>query len=201
MKGTKDFIIQIDNPYSETFKTEGGVELYGNVDFTTERQSNRIAKVVGIPSLYESEIKVGFEVLIDASPLYRQIYEGTKQYYQNIVDARDNIFHLPKDMIVCYREKQNSDWIGFGENSLAEPLFEAQKVERKIETNLILPETVTTPKYNGKVKIHYTNSDLKKEGVANGDTVYMNSIGGVDYWLDGKLFWWVRNRDLIGLEL
>jgi co-chaperonin GroES (HSP10) len=197
MKGTKNFIIQIDNPYNDTFKTESGVELYGNVDFTTERQSNRIAKVVGIPSLFKTEIKVGFEVLIDASPLYRQIYQGTKQWYQNVVDVDKNLYHLEKDMIVCYRENAKSDWIGFGENNLAEPLFE----QKNINTTLLLPKNATEKKYNGKVKIHYANSNLKKEGVKNGDTLYMNSIGGIKYWLDGKEFWWIRNKDVIAKEI
>ena len=76
MKGTKNFIIKLENPYSDTFKTKGGLELYGNVDFTTEEQSNRIAKVIGVPSLFETEIKDGYEVLIDATPIYRRGRRG-----------------------------------------------------------------------------------------------------------------------------
>ena len=122
MKGTKNFIIQLDEIYSETFKTKGGLEIFGNVDFTTERQSNRVAKVVGIPALYNTEIKEGYEVLIDASPFYRQIYQGTKQWYQNLVDEDKNQFYLEKDMIICYRENEKADWKGFFKNCLVKKL-------------------------------------------------------------------------------
>ena len=55
MRGTKDFIIELKEAYSDTFTTQSGFKLYGNVDFTSERQSNRIAKVVGLPGLYKTE--------------------------------------------------------------------------------------------------------------------------------------------------
>lgn len=197
MKGTKNFIIQIENPYNETFKTEGGVELYGNVDFTYDRQSNRIAKVVGVPALFETEIKVGFEVLIDASPIYRQIYRGVKQWYQNVVDQEKNLFYLDKEMIVCYRKNAESEWIGFGENSLAKPLFE----KKNINTTLILPSSASDETYLGKVQLKYTNKALKEEGVQNGDVLFLNKIGGIKYWFEGEEFWWIRNTDILGKQL
>lgn len=197
MKGTTDFIIQLDEIYNDTFKTENGVELYGNVDFTAERQSNRIAKVIGVPGLYETEIKKGYEVLIDASPLYRQIYRGVKQWYQSQVNSDKNWFHLSKDMIICYRENKDSDWIGFGENCLVKPIFE----EKNINTTLILPKNATEKKFEGKVKMCYSNSDLKDLGVKNGDTLFMDKRGGVDYWFEGQKHWWIRNKDIYGIQI
>jgi len=196
MKGTKDFIIQV-KPYSETFKTESGVELYGNVDFTAERLSNRVAKVIGTPGLFESDIKEGYEVLIDASMLYRQIYNGTKQWYQNVVDEDKEIFHLDKELIVCYRKNADSDWIGFLENSLVQPLME----ETKINTTLILPANVSQKKFTGKVTMTYSNTELNELGVVNGDTLHINKLGGIKYWLNGEEYHWVRNKDIYAISL
>lgn len=198
MKGTKDFIIQLKDPYSETFKTEGGLELYGNVDFTTERQSNRVAKVIGLPALFETVIKEGYEVLIDASPLYRQIYNGVKQWYQNVVDEDKEIFHLDKELIICYRKDKNSDWIGFGENNLVKPILEDAHV---VKTSLILPANVSQKKFTGRVTMTNSNTEINELGVTNGDTLFINILGGVKYWLAGEEFWWIRNRDIRAIDL
>jgi co-chaperonin GroES (HSP10) len=198
MKGTQDFIIEIKEPYSDTFKTKGEVKLYGNINFTTERQSNRIAKVVGIPVLFKTEIKNGDEVLIDASPLYRQIYRGTKQWYQNIVDQEKNLFHLGKEMIICYRKDKSLEWIGFLENSIVKPVLEEQN---KMNTTLIIPLNVSKKKFNGKVVMKYANKEIKELGVKNGDILYINKLGGVKYWLNGEEFWWMRNKDIYAKEI
>tara|TARA_B100000809_G_scaffold139048_1_gene136649 strand:- start:65 stop:664 length:600 start_codon:yes stop_codon:yes gene_type:complete len=193
MKGTKDFIIHLKDPYSDTFKTKGGLELYGNVDYTAEQQSNRIATIVGIPGLYKTDIKEGYEVLIDASPLYRQIYEGTKQWYQNVVDVDKELFHLGADMIVCYRKDKNAEWIGFLENSLVKPILESQET---VKTGLLLPDTLSQKKFKGRVQMTYSNAGINALGVENGDTVHMNKMGGVKYWIAGQEFWWIRNKDI-----
>jgi len=198
MRGTKDFIVELKEAYSETFTTENGLKIYGNVDFTSERQSNRIAKVIGLPGLYKTDIKEGFEVLIDASPIYRQIYNGVKQWYQNVVDEKKGLFHLDKMLIICYRENKESDWIGFGENSLAKPILEDQ-IEHK--TSLILPVNVSQKKFTGRVEIKNSNKELNNLGVKNGDTVFINILGGIKYWLNGEEFWWIRNTDVRAIDL
>jgi co-chaperonin GroES (HSP10) len=201
MKGTNNFIIKLENPYSETFKTKGGLELYGNVDFTAEEQSNRVAEVISVPSLFETEIDDGYEVLIDATPIYRQIYNGTKQWYQNVVDEDENLYHLTSDMIICYRENKNSEWKGFLENSLVKPIMKETKVKDQIKTSLIITETERKPEFSGKVNMTYSNTELKKHGVKEGDTLFMDIRGGVKYWFEGIEYWWVRNRDLFAIAL
>lgn len=196
MKGTLNFIIQLDNPYKDKFKTKGGFELYGNVDFTAERQSNRVAKVIGTPALFDSDIKEGYEILIDFSSFYRQIYQGTKQYYQNVVDADKNLYYLMPNMIICFRENTESEWKGFGTNCLVKPIFE----EKNISTTLILPNSATEKKFTGKVTMTYANTELQELGVENNDTMYMDIRGGVKYWFEGQEYWWVRNKDLYAKE-
>lgn len=197
MKGTSKFIIELNEVYSETFKTSGGIEIFGNVNFTTERQSNRIVKVIGIPGLYATEIKEGYELLIDASDFYRQIYNGSKQWYQNIVDEERNLFHIEKDMIICYRADKDSEWKGFLDNSLVLPILE----EKKIASTLHLPGTVSQAVFRGKVKMSCSNAALNALGVENGHTLFMDLRGGVKYWFEGIEYWWVRNRDLFAIEL
>lgn len=201
MQGIHHFIIQAENLYNDTFKTESGVELYGNVDFTAERQSNRVVKVISTPAKLQTEIKKGYELLIDFTPFYRQIYNGVKQGYQNIADKDKHWYWLEPSMIICYKSPPTpkggvSEWVGYGENSLVKPILE----ENTIKTSLLLPNS-EAKKFTGKVEMIYANKELKEQGVKNGNTLYMDIKGGVKYWIDGKEYWWVRNRDLLGLEV
>lgn len=194
MKALNYFIIQLENPYNETFKTKGGVELYGNVDFTADRLSNRVAAVKSVPELFDSEISINDEVLIDFSNFYRQIYQGTKQHYQNVVDADKNLYYIEPSMIICYRKNANSEWKGYLQNCLVKPILE----ETKIKTTIILPENITERKFKGKVKMIFSNQELSEHGINNDDLLLMDVRGGIKYWVDGEEYWWVRNKDIYG---
>ncbi len=199
MKSIQHYIIKLENPYSKTFKTASGLELYGNIDFTADRQSNRVAKIVAVPQLNNSEIKENDEVLIDFSSFYRQIYQGIKQGYNAVVDEDKHLYFLSANMIICYRsqeKKENSEkgnWKGFGKNCLVEPVFESSKFKK---SSLILPKSATSKTFKGKVKMIYANKELNEFGVKNDDILYMDKIGGVKYWIEGKEYWWIRNKDI-----
>ncbi|CAL2094807.1 hypothetical protein [Tenacibaculum sp. 190524A02b] len=195
MKGIQNFIIELDTPYFEKFKSSNGVEFFGTTDFNADRLSNRVAIIKGIPELFESEIKVGYEVLIDFSNFYRQIYRGVKQWYQAIIDEEANLYHLTSNMIICYREDSSSEWKGFENNSLVKPIYE----QSKINTSLIVPENNTKKEFKGKVQVVYANQKLREQEVTNGTIVYMNPLGGVKYWFEGKEYWWIRNCDVYGI--
>ncbi len=196
MKSIKHYIIKLENPYNETFKTESGFELYGNVDFSVDRLGNRIAEIVSVPELNKSEIKEGYEVLIDFSNFYRQIFQKQKTGFNAVIDSEKNLYYLTPNMIICFRENEKSEWKGFGQNCLVKPILE----EVKPKSNLILPETVTEKKFDGKVKMIYANSELNELGVKNGDIVYIDRRGGVKYWLDGVEYWWIMNRHIKALS-
>ncbi|SED10680.1 Co-chaperonin GroES (HSP10) [Tenacibaculum sp. MAR_2009_124] len=195
MQGLNNYIIELESPYNEKFKTESGIELFGNVDFTPERLSNRVAIIKGIPALCKGEIKEGYEVLIDFTVFYRQIYHGVKQWYNSVIDADKNLYHITPNMIVCYRESKRHEWKGFDKNLLVEPILEGDE----IESTLILPDTVSSAKeFKGKVKVLFVNSQLKKLGIQNKDVVLMNPNGGVQFWIEGKEYWWIRTKDVYG---
>lgn len=195
MKGLINYIIELETPYGEKFKTESGIELFGNVDFNPERLSNRVALIKGVPALHEGDLKKGHEVLIDFTIFYRQIYHGVKQWYNSVIDADQNLYHITPNMIVCYRESKNHDWKGFNKNLLVKPVLE----EKEIKSTLFLPDNVkSTKEFKGKVKIVYVNSELQNQGISNNDVVLMDPRGGVQFWIEGKEYWWIRTQDVYG---
>ncbi|MDO6737091.1 hypothetical protein [Wenyingzhuangia sp. 2_MG-2023] len=190
MKSLHHFIIEVQNPYNETFKTEGGLELHGNVDFNADRMGNRIAKVALIPEMFPSEIKPGYEVLIDNSNFRRQIYRGVKQEYQNCISEEKKLYYIDPDLIICYRENETENWIGYGQNAIAEPIIE--KIENKSPIHQI-----DKTSFKGKIKLVHINDTLKRLGLNVGDTAIMNTIGGIKIWFGGKELWWVYNSQIL----
>jgi len=195
MKGFKDFIIKLDNPLNETFKTESGIEMYAHKDFSVDRLSNRVATVKATPMFVDTPIQVGYEVMIEPTILYKQIYRGVKQNYTSLIDPADNLFKVTPNMIILYRETENDTWKGHLQNLMVERIEEVQKV---IKTSLLLPENAK-PKYKkGLAKVLYVNQELNETGIENGDEIFIVATGGVSFWLEGKHYWWLRSRDVYG---
>lgn len=200
MKGLKDFIIKLDKPLNDTFKTESGLDIYAHKDFSVDRLSNRVAEVVAIPMFTETPVKVGYEVMIEPTILYKQIYRGVKQSYTSLIDNDDNLFKVTPNMIILYRENENEEWKGHLQNCLLEPIED--KVEQPKSSFLVLPDSVTKVGYKkGRAILKYSNDLLKSFGAKIGDEVilttsHINNASGVKFWIEGKEFWWVKNNSV-----
>lgn len=197
MQSIKEFLIEIKNPFNDTFKTESGLELYADKKLSQDRLSNRIAKVVNVPIENNTPIKVGDQVLIDATILYRQIFHGVQQDYQTKVDDENMVFKLSVSGIILYRENEKTEWNGVGKNAFIS--YVEEKQEEQLESAFIhVPKKKKTYK-RGYAKLVYGNAELSELGLKNNDDIVINPNGGVSFWLDGKEFWWIRNKDIFAL--
>jgi len=195
MRGTHHFIIEVKQAFNETFKTEGGLELYGDKRFLGAKLTNRLAKVITTPLLKDSVVKEGYEVMIDPTIFFSQSYEKTgKQDNQYILDREKGHYKLEPGMIVLYRENAESRWKGFQENILVE--FIKEELEGVHKTSLILTDLLE-PEYKvGIAKITFANEELLEMGVVEGDYVSIKKGLGVSFFIDGREFFWLRTRDV-----
>lgn len=196
MQSLHDFIIELPKPLNETFKTENGVELYAHQDFSVDRLSNRVAKVVSVPLMGDTPIKEGYQVMFEPTILYKQIYKGVKQDYTHYVDKTNKLFRLTPNMIVLYRKDENDEWKGHGENLLLKPI--EQKELPITSSVLIIPETVKETKYKkDRMELLYSNTAIEELGAKKGDEVIINPImTGVKFWIEGVEFRWLRVKDV-----
>lgn len=195
MRALHEYIIELPKPLNDTFITENGVELYANADFSTDRLSNRIAKVISVPEYAKSDIKEGYQVMFEPTILYKQIFQKKKTGFANYVDQKKGWFRLTPNMIVLYRKDENDTWKGAGQNLLVKPIkVEEPKIKSK---HLIIPDSVNSEKYHKeKVILLYSNQELNELGANNGDEVIIDPRGGVKFWLEGKEHWWIRTKDV-----
>lgn len=198
MKALRDFIIKLDKPLNETFKTENGTELFAHADFSVDRLSNRIAKVIATPLYFDSPIQKGYEVMIEPTILYKQIYKGIKQDYNHFIDKDNMLFKVTPNMIILYRKDENDGWKGHLKNLMVEQIPEDEPV---IKTSLLLPKMSEQKFKKGRAKALYVNEEIKEWGVNEGDELVINPNGGVNFWLNGKHYWWIRNRDTYAIAV
>lgn len=201
MKGTKDFIIHIPQPFSNIIKTESGVEIFADKRFSADRLSNRIGTVISTPINGEFEIKEGFKVLVDPTILFEQIYKGTSGAQQSIflVDKQKSWYKIEPSMIVLYQKNESVNWKGFQNNAIYELVEEANPEEQPKESLFIyIPETFTSKFKQDRAILKYGNDEILKE-VAPGQEVIVKPEMAIEYWIDGKTYKWFRNEDVVAV--
>jgi co-chaperonin GroES (HSP10) len=198
MKSLHHFIIQLPEVLKDKFKTENGIELFADKRFSVDRLSNRVAKVIATPLFKDTEIETGYEVMIEPTFMYKQIYQGVTQDYTNYVDREKKWFRVDPNMIILFRKNPQSKWKGYQNNLMVEPIVkESEKITSSV---LVIPKS--KEKYEKEyAKVAYPNQSVVEMGVKANDTVLIDPRGGVKFWIDGKEYWWVRTKDIWGLKL
>lgn len=198
MKALNEFIIHIAQPYSETIKTKGGLEIYGDKRWSPERMANRIGKVIALPVNHNTEIQEGYEVLIDPTVLYEQIYHLThgRQDSVFLVDKEKNYYKVEPKMIVLYRENEQSAWKAYLENGIYEQVVN-DEAEMPLESAFIhiTPSNMKQYKEN-RASLKYGNESILQQ-VAVGQELVVKGDMGIPFFMDGETYLWYRNTDVI----
>ena len=65
MQAHKDFIVHIPERYREGIKTESGVEIKLDKNFSGKEAANNVFEVINVPVDYKGKIKPGYRLLVD----------------------------------------------------------------------------------------------------------------------------------------
>lgn len=197
MKGYNDFIVKVDFVYSKTFKTDSGLELHADSRFSQDRLSNRIAIVEEIPFVLEGKtpIKKGFQAMIDPTIFYEAEFVVTGvQETPYTIDKNKGLYRIEDGMIVLYRENENAQWKANSENILIQ--FEKEEAE-EIKSGLIVLEAKTATISKDRARILHSTELLKKDGIKDGDLVFVEQGYGVPFWIEGIEYNWIKNRHVL----
>lgn len=184
-KSLRNFIVQTDSAFNDSFTTESGLTLYADKRLSAQRLSNRIVKVLELPALMEGcEIKPGYELMIDPTVFFTQNYDGRGDEENSfMVDKQKGIYKVEPGMVVLYRETSDAEWKAFGQNIMVE-------IQQDI-TDKMAGELVIGKEIKEKIKVLYVNSSLKEEGIQPGDEIAIQRGFEVSFWIEGKEYFWV----------
>ncbi|MDM1494998.1 co-chaperone GroES [Myroides odoratimimus] len=191
MQSIKDFIIYSEVDLRDTFKTESGLELFADKRFSQKLLANREVIVQSIPLDYTGENITGWQAFIDPTIYFRNNYNHGKG--DNLeIPGEKGCYKVQPNMIIAVRKDSNSEWIGFENNLVVEPIVE--KFQENEPQGLILGVPKTRTK-DGYCKVIITNNRL--DDILEGDTVLFNHEYGVDVYLDSKKYLWIRVKDCL----
>lgn len=200
MQGTKDFIIQIINPFNESFLTASGMELFADKRFSAEKLANRIGIVIATPLHLDCEINEGDQVMIDPTILYEQIYKLTSGVQESIflVDKDKCYYKIDPSMVVLYKKNESTNWKGFQENAIYEQV-EIEKFEEPLESAFIFIPEVNSEKFKrDRAVLRFANESILEE-VSVGQEVIVSDGMGIPFYIDGKTYLWYRNQDVMAV--
>jgi hypothetical protein len=123
MKALFDFIIE---PVGERYNNKKGVEdseLILNTELHNHNYSNRIAKVIAVPSEIKTEIEVGDKVIVHHNVFrrfkdIRGVEKNSKSYY------KDNIYFAGEDQVYAY--KRCRSWMACKGFNFVKPIKETK---------------------------------------------------------------------------
>lgn len=198
MKSLNHYIIKVPEPYSETITTDGGVEIYLDKRFNARELANTEGEVIEIPALGKNCIPKGSKVIIDSTIFIEQSYRKVKQESTFLADKKEGLYRVDDSLIFMYQEPRSDEWKCNGKNLFVEPI----EVEKKQKSSLIIEIDEVTQKYEtGKARVAFTNDYLEKSDVQIGDTLFIKEERDIEYKLNGKTYWWIRNHDIIASEI
>jgi len=193
MKGLRHFIIEVKDPFKDKIEI-GNIELFVDKKISRERSANRFGKVVNCPILEESHgIKEGFEIIFDATILYRQIYKEGVQESIHLMDKEKSFYKIEPDMIVLFRENDKSEWQGFKDNLMVEFITETPKLSSSL---IAIPKGETV---KGKAKVKYRNAELENEEIENGQIIFIKPDAGIPFFFKNETLYWIRTKDVLAV--
>lgn len=195
MKSIHDYIIHIDGAFHDTIKMNSGVEIYLDKRLNARELANTNGTVIETPAYIENPIQIGTEVIVDSTVLLSQSYKGTEQQSTFIADKQKGWYFVDRSLILMYKDKNT--WLCYGKNLFVEPL---EVEEESVESSLIILDKKA--KYiQGRAKVVFLNDYLKDSDVRIGETLYIKPNKYIEYNLDSKVYWWIRNTDIIASEI
>lgn len=192
MKGIKHFIIAVDKAFKDSIEV-GEVELFINTKISRDRASNRFGTVVNTPADgEETQLKEGFQVIFDATILYRQLYKEGTQESIHLVDAEKLWYKIEPEMILLFRENEKEEWQGYKDNLMVSFVSEKPKVPSGL-----LAHTEANVLVKGKATVKYRNAFLKEEGIQNGQEIFINPSSGIPFFFKNETIYWIRSKDVL----
>lgn len=184
-------IVEVDESYINEIEIGGGIKLTVNSTIESIEHINRRARVVSAPAF--TVLKEGYEVIIHHNIC--RLRNGIKgELVRSNYHLEGNKYFVPLTEIFCYKTEE-SDWISIDPYVFVEPI----KRERK-EGLIVLIDDSESHKgmVRNRGKIAFGNKALEEYGFVKGDIVLFSNNSEYEFIIDGKLYYKMSTKDILG---
>ena len=201
MKAHKDFIVHIPERYKEGIKTESGVEIKLDKNFSGKEAAHNVFEVINVPVDYKGKIKPGYRLLVDPIIVHNQTFQkhGEEQN-QNLVDREKKHYKVDPRLIICYSKEEGTKFKAFQDNLICEK-YEPEEKEKEIKKigSIFIPDmsrknTDQTP----LLRVMISNKDSRSQGINEGDLIYNKPFTTIDITIRDAKFIWIKNSHVLG---
>ena len=181
MKSLFDFIVEpVGQRYSNEIKV-GDKSLIINTKAESFKSVNNIAKVIEIPKVFKTSIKVGDLIMIHHN-VFRRFYDVRGNEKNSKAYFKDNLYFVQLDQVYLYKRKDK--WKAFGDRCFVSPIKDEVDIHNWLEQNLI-----------GVLK--YGNNALEALEINEGDLVGYTPYGEYDFIVDGRRLYCMKSNDIV----
>jgi len=181
VKSLFDFIVEpVGQRYSNEIKV-GDKSLIINTKAESFKSVNNIAKVIEIPKVFKTSIKVGDLIMIHHN-VFRRFYDVRGNEKNSKAYFKDNLYFVQLDQVYLYKRKNK--WKAFGDRCFVSPIKDEVDIHNWLEQNLI-----------GVLK--YGNSALEALEINEGDLVGYTPYGEYDFIVDGRRLYCMKSNDIV----
>jgi len=191
MQGINHFILEVEKAFNDTIEV-GDIELFVDKKILRDRAANRFGTIVNVPAEGKTILKKGYQVIFDATILYRQIYKEGVQESIHLVGKEKSWYKIEPDMIVLYRENDAAEWKGYGDNLMVSFITEKPKKTSGLITGTDKEKTI-----KGKATVKYRNAFLEENDVENGQEIFINPTCGIPFFFKNETLYWIRTKDVL----
>ena len=181
MNSIYDFIIKpIGKRYNNTKKVNNK-ELVLNTKIEDFKAVSKEAVVVGIPTAFSTDIKIGDRVVIHHN-VFRRFYDMKGREKNSRSYFKEDLYFCTADQIYLY--KKDKEWLSFMDRCFVSPIHNTNPLyNRKREPNI------------GVLK--YDNIYLNKLGIYKDMLVSFKPVGEFEFVIDGKLLYCMKSNDIV----
>jgi hypothetical protein len=130
MKSLINFIIEPVGERYNNVKIINGKELLLNTELQNHNYSNRIAKVISVPTLADTDVKEGDEVIV-----HHNVFRRFKDIRGNEKNSRsyykDNVYFATEDQVYAY--KKSEEWLSCKGFNFVKPVKETKAFSMESE--------------------------------------------------------------------
>ena len=181
MNSLYDFIVE---PFGERYNNKvkiGDKSLIINTQSESFKSVNNIARVISVPLVYKTPVKVGDLIMIHHN-VFRRWYNIRGEEKNSRSYFKDNLYFVQTDQVYLY--KNTGKWKAFETRCFVNPLRNYDSVDTNVEQRLI-----------GILK--YGNSALEALGINEGELVGYKPFGEYDFVVDGKRLYCMKSNDIV----
>lgn len=190
MKAVNYLIVELDKAYDNEVQVSTGDTVIVNSTIENVSYINRVATVVAAPKY--TILKTGDKVVCHHNIFRLRNDVQGKQVPSNF-NIEDNQYFVPLTEIFMY--KRDSDWISINPYCFIEPI--------EVAIDDLKFDITTEEAYKGRLDrkgiIRYINKEMEAQGMREGDTVLFLKDSEYEFNIDGKLYYKMSTRDIIGV--